>query len=316
MNPIKSLSIIGATCFGAMTLCQCSLTYEGPNPEICTWPNDCGAAISYTFDDNCPNQLSVIEPMLNEYNIKGTFFPVINWVKDNHEFITKIAADGHEIGSHTVSHPNLAELSDEEAEAELHNSRTAIEEIIGNNYKCVTIAYPYCQAPKNINLVSNDYIVARICNGRVDSVGVDMMNVSSHPLGSVFNATTADKLQAIFESTLNKRGWSNLLFHEIDNGNGYSPFPSEEIRKSLVYLNNNDKYWVNTMGNIARYVIERDNCKVEMNYKDDKYLIKVTLDGYDEEIYNVPVTIKYTRKDGTIGLVNIIPNSEPKELDI
>jgi peptidoglycan/xylan/chitin deacetylase (PgdA/CDA1 family) len=51
------------------------------------------------------------------------------------------AARGVEIGSHTVSHPHLPRLSDEEIERELRESRERIEAELGR--RCRILAYPY-----------------------------------------------------------------------------------------------------------------------------------------------------------------------------
>lgn len=315
MKNLKSLLLAGTACLGAVSLSQCGITYEGPNVSVCQWPGDRNAAISYTFDDNLPNQFSTIVPMMNEFDMKCTLFPVINWLNGDFSKVKEASDQGHEIGSHTVSHPNLGELSDEEAEKELHESRLAIEEITGK--KCITIAYPYCSAPKNIQLVANDYINARVCDGKIDSVDVNFMRVSAHPLGTVFNATSFDNLKFIFEKTRAKGGWSTLLFHEIDLGNGYSPFPSEEVRKSLEYLNENESiYWVAPMGDVARYMKERLSHKLEVKKENGDYIIKVSLEDLDEEIYNQPLTFRYTKKDGSLGYVDVIPDGNPVKLDI
>ena len=52
-----------------------------------------------------------------------------------------IAADGVEIGSHTVSHPHLTRLSDGELDSELGDSRARLEEELGR--RCRFFAYPY-----------------------------------------------------------------------------------------------------------------------------------------------------------------------------
>jgi peptidoglycan/xylan/chitin deacetylase (PgdA/CDA1 family) len=52
-----------------------------------------------------------------------------------------IAADGFEIGSHTVSHAHLTQLSDAELDRELRDSRTRVEDQLGR--PCRLFAYPY-----------------------------------------------------------------------------------------------------------------------------------------------------------------------------
>jgi peptidoglycan/xylan/chitin deacetylase (PgdA/CDA1 family) len=57
------------------------------------------------------------------------------------EALREVAARGHEIGSHTVSHPHLPTLSDEEVRRELCLSKERIESEVGR--PCRFVAYPY-----------------------------------------------------------------------------------------------------------------------------------------------------------------------------
>jgi peptidoglycan-N-acetylglucosamine deacetylase len=79
--------------------------------EVGTWQGFRSAAISYTFDDQCPNQLVLAVPMFNEYNFQLTMFPVINW-GPNWSGLQSAANKGHEIASHTISHADLSTLTD------------------------------------------------------------------------------------------------------------------------------------------------------------------------------------------------------------
>ena len=52
-----------------------------------------------------------------------------------------LAGDGIAIGSHTVSHPHLPRLADDELARELRDSKARVEEEMGR--PCPTLAYPY-----------------------------------------------------------------------------------------------------------------------------------------------------------------------------
>jgi peptidoglycan/xylan/chitin deacetylase (PgdA/CDA1 family) len=54
--------------------------------------------------------------------------------------VESMADTGHEFGSHTLSHPKLTELGDEELRQELFDSRARIKERLG---RCDSIAYPF-----------------------------------------------------------------------------------------------------------------------------------------------------------------------------
>ncbi len=44
--------------------------------QIAAWQGFRSAAISYTFDDNCPNQLAIAVPMFEKFGFKVTLFTV------------------------------------------------------------------------------------------------------------------------------------------------------------------------------------------------------------------------------------------------
>lgn len=61
-----------------------------------------------------------------------------NYLTDDQ--IKQLVSDGFEIGSHSVSHPNLTSLSDIRLQQELMESRTALERLTGR--RIVSISYP------------------------------------------------------------------------------------------------------------------------------------------------------------------------------
>lgn len=69
--------------------------------------------------------------ILEEYNIKTTFFLTNIWLKEYPEMAKRIRLAGHEIGMHSVSHPHLNRLSEEQIAYELKGNFDLIEEITG-----------------------------------------------------------------------------------------------------------------------------------------------------------------------------------------
>ncbi len=63
---------------------------------------------------------------LNEYNVKCTFFVVKFWVDKYPDKVKKIVEMGHEIGTHSTTHPNMSKLSNEKINEELTLSINAI----------------------------------------------------------------------------------------------------------------------------------------------------------------------------------------------
>lgn len=76
--------------------------------------------IAMTFDDGPEYTWTpAVLDGLAERNVKATFFMVGKWTPGKDEIIARVQAEGHQIGSHTVSHERLTEKTDEEILQEL-----------------------------------------------------------------------------------------------------------------------------------------------------------------------------------------------------
>ncbi|KUO52846.1 MAG: hypothetical protein APF76_14560 [Desulfitibacter sp. BRH_c19] len=67
--------------------------------------------------------------ILDEYEVKTTFFLVNIWLEDYPDKAKKIISRGHEIGMHSVSHPDFTKLSEEQIKKELLNNQKMIKDI-------------------------------------------------------------------------------------------------------------------------------------------------------------------------------------------
>ena len=70
--------------------------------------------------------------IMDEQDVKCTFFMVQFWAEKYPDYVKKIAAAGHEIGTHSRTHPKMSELTKEQIQSELKTSREAIENVTGN----------------------------------------------------------------------------------------------------------------------------------------------------------------------------------------
>jgi peptidoglycan/xylan/chitin deacetylase (PgdA/CDA1 family) len=67
-----------------------------------------GDAVHLTFDDGPhPTTTSIVLDILKQFNLKSTFFLLGRQVERFPELARLIAADGHTIGNHSLSHGNL-----------------------------------------------------------------------------------------------------------------------------------------------------------------------------------------------------------------
>lgn len=259
--------------------------------EVGTWPGFRSAAISYTFDDGCSNQLALAIPMFNEFGFKLTLFTITSWSPD-WTALQDAASKGHEVASHTVTHPSLSGMTIEEQTAELKNSQDDINAHI-TGPKCVTLAYPYC-AVGNGFVCEQYYIAARGCQGFIEAgTPGDFMNISSLICGELGSVKTAADFNGRFDSVAASKGWCVFLIHGIDNDGGYSPLPSDALRAGLQYLDaRRSTFWVSTFGNVVRYVRERNAVSVKELASDETHIAVLATDSLDDAIYNDPVTLR------------------------
>ena len=70
--------------------------------------------------------------LLDRYRVKATFFILGDVAKECPDLVRKIYEEGHEIGSHGMSHRMLDDLGEEEFRKELEEFRSLTREILGD----------------------------------------------------------------------------------------------------------------------------------------------------------------------------------------
>ncbi len=88
--------------------------------------------IALTFDDGPhPRYTLQILDILAEYGIKATFFEVGENVRYYPDAAKRVAAEGHEIGNHTYTHPHIKNLNEDQLREETMKCESAIIDITG-----------------------------------------------------------------------------------------------------------------------------------------------------------------------------------------
>jgi putative cell wall-binding protein/peptidoglycan/xylan/chitin deacetylase (PgdA/CDA1 family) len=99
--------------------------------------------VSITFDDSNANQMAAAE-ILNANNLDATFYTLTGFIGQagyqTRADLNALAAAGHEIGSHTVTHPDMATLNATEAKAQACQSR---ETLTSWGFQVTSFAYPF-----------------------------------------------------------------------------------------------------------------------------------------------------------------------------
>lgn len=126
-------------------------------------------ALTFSYDDGVTQDIRLIE-LFNKYGMKATFNinsellgkegellregVRVNHTKNNPQDIKSIYA-GHEVAVHTLTHPNLQQIAqDEEIIRQVEQDRRNLSELCG--YEVVGMAYPcggFCYDERVINLI-------------------------------------------------------------------------------------------------------------------------------------------------------------------
>jgi len=101
-------------------------------------------SVVFTFDDGYLDNYSYAYRLLQQYGFTGTFFIITGLVgKSGYlswQQIREMANTGMEIGSHTVSHPDLARIAPSQRDRELVDSKRTLEEYLGVSVRA--LSYP------------------------------------------------------------------------------------------------------------------------------------------------------------------------------
>jgi len=113
---------------------QTSATYSKLLPIYNVQTDEKKVAFTMNCAWNADDIDSILETLKNN-NVKITFFIVGDWIDKFPEAVKKINSEGHEIASHSNTHPHVNNLSYEENIKEIEESNKKIDNITGKKTK-------------------------------------------------------------------------------------------------------------------------------------------------------------------------------------
>jgi peptidoglycan/xylan/chitin deacetylase (PgdA/CDA1 family) len=274
MNRV-SLSVAVIVTDLCLVLCASGQTGSDPS-TICRWRNNARGAYTLTFDDGTKGQWECAVPVLNQRKLRGTFYVVGSsveawWDRSGRlhtREILDMMGEGHEIGSHTYTHPDLLALTETQIKQEMEQS---IQCLSRYGVTVTSLAYPFGTCDDRVKVIVGQYVeFAR--GGRPVVVSSDWTQVDPLNLGLLNGSDHYASLQAA--SLLG--AWAIDVFHTI--GEGYlSESDFEQFVDTLVPLRDAHELWVDTLTNIARYIRERRFAQLRSETTNDGSSIRVTL---------------------------------------
>jgi len=215
---------------------------------------------------------------------------------------------GHEIASHTYSHDDFRE---------------------GEDGKPVTSVDPHWDMAKSIESIEKNIgvkpILVNFGLGH-PSDGVLAITRQYFPIhaGDVFRSeqvvnivfkkiTTFEKLNSTYQTAYNAGKWFLIRAHGLrselgrkeeaapdftESGkryDGFSPGDYNVLDSLFQTINlHRDSIYIDVFSNVYRYLIERDESVIEVNNEDPSRKIITINNELNNEVYNIPLTVKMT----------------------
>lgn len=231
------------------------------------WPKGKVAALSLTFDDARSSQVDLGLPLLDNYNVKATFYVSIQPMQDRITEWKQAIKNGHEIGNHTFNHPcsgnfsfarnkALEEYTLEQMKNEILKANSCIEQGLGIKPK--TFAYPCGQkfvgrsqsVKSYVPLVAEYFLVGRDAFNEVpnDPTFTDLAQATALDM----DGANFETVQQHLDYARQNNSWLIFLGHEI-NHQGTQTVNVNVLERLCQFLDGSD-IWVDTVENIGGYV--------------------------------------------------------------
>jgi peptidoglycan/xylan/chitin deacetylase (PgdA/CDA1 family) len=115
-------------------------------------------AVVLTFDDGPGSRLTPeIMKILDEYNVKASFFPLGRNIEGREEIIREAAKRGHEICSHGYEHMSYLKVSPFKALSDIKRGWEAVDTALG----CERGKYPFRPPNGRLNIICLLYLLFR-----------------------------------------------------------------------------------------------------------------------------------------------------------
>lgn len=241
-------------------------------------PDNKDAALSFTFDDGCSSQHTIIAPIFVGYKFRCTFFINPGLVEKYNDWShwQGLAAAGFEIGNHGMFHQRLSELTWAELRHEILDAHDLISARIG------IPPFSYAHA-------------FNVSSGPADSV-IFLRHGATRKIPKAFDKylicggrTSSKSIKNEIDKAIQEHRWIVPALHGI--GDGWDPVDKIFLVDILNYLNQkSDHVYVDTFGNLAKYKKEREAAHLLKTKTGTGTLVQLICD-LDPVIYDFPLTL-------------------------
>jgi peptidoglycan/xylan/chitin deacetylase (PgdA/CDA1 family) len=270
--------------------------------SIARYPGNAQAALTITCDDGYLDQYTLALPMLDRLGLPATFFVNPGAVADDAAVEAKtlswarwreVAASGHEIGNHTVTHADLRKLGKDTVaiEREVIEAKRMLEEKLG--VKVESFAYPFDARSAAAGRVVEEHHVA--VRGKCDFLGHDDMDGAA--------------ALAALDQAVRDGAWKVVCLHAVETG--FAPLGRNDLTGYLEHAarqREQGKLAIATLARLTKYARQREAATVEvLTYDPVARTCTFRVQGsLDPKVYDVPLTV-VVRHAGGPTVVAVTP---------
>jgi peptidoglycan/xylan/chitin deacetylase (PgdA/CDA1 family) len=248
--------------------------YPAPqgSAKVIHWPEGKRVAVSLSFDDGRASQVAEGLDIINPTGVKVTFFVNPPAVKERLDGWKRAVASGHEIGSHSVTHPctgnfpwsrenALENCTLEQMSQQLDDASAQIQELLGVH--AVTFAYPCGQKfvgrgsgmKSYVPLVGQKFLVGRGYMDEYynDPVFCDLAQAS----GIAFDDKDYIDMVKNITQAAQQGGWIIFVGHDIGQ-KAFQVTDTIALAALCRYMQDPaNGVWVDTVEHVAKYAISQ-----------------------------------------------------------
>jgi peptidoglycan-N-acetylglucosamine deacetylase len=138
------LLIVGAVIYTQFFMGDVSGVFSSKADEqmpVCSIKTDV-KQVALTIDTAFGNdKTEQILSILDQYNVKATFFVVGVWAQENPDMLKKIIADGHEVQNHSMKHERYPDLQTSEVLSDAQAAQQLLNADTGKNANIIRLPF-------------------------------------------------------------------------------------------------------------------------------------------------------------------------------
>lgn len=247
--------------------------------------------VSLSFDDGYLVQFTIGMTILKERNLPATFYVITDRIDSiRKKIILDNYSNNFEIGSHTVTHPDLVKIGNTEAYNQLSDSKLFLQKNFGMN-SGLTMSYPWGIYDKSVEQIAEGlYLAARSTDPGYNSVNSpDRYALKMQNFDARINYGTANSW---VDFAMQNHLWLIEMLHGINKA-GYSAIDSVTLALHLDYIKKSgDVILCSNVENVIKYIEESKKAGISCEMCDDSvYQIRIN-DFLSDSIFDQPLSIR------------------------